>query len=441
MLSKYFEVFILLISIKLISADADSPWPSNMNLSSVIGHNSTSLNSTNQTSSSPSAWNPSAEFNPGTNARIPSSVSSACQAFLARLNSNSQVKACTAPLMNATASFSSGASAVTSDQVQSAFHDLCGPESGNGCQVGLFHEILSHFTGNCTDELHAGNPAIRSAYDVLYIMTQFKRALCAQDPKTGDYCPTTIASAVINSTSDSKDPAMSATDFRTMITSLLPTGKLVTQLGGSHTKRAIAAVSPGHAAHHHDRRDHATIARASHLHSRDDNSSYASDTYTKSNTSDSTTTNSTSNNGTTSNSTFTNSTSTNKTNSSGSYANNDHPDPTAFTTTNLAFLFLSPTLSKSALCTPCTVSVVASYIAFEQSTPHFGGLRASGYLSGQVKLWQGIAGKCGAQFAQSISDRAGIVNLMTTSDATSIKASMKGLVGITVLGSIFALVL
>ncbi|EGG08013.1 uncharacterized protein MELLADRAFT_85280 [Melampsora larici-populina 98AG31] len=432
---KYFKSVILLISIPAILA-ADSPWPSSMN-SSLIGQNSTSLNSTNKNNSASSDWNPSAEFNPGTNARIPSSVSGACQAFLARLNSNSEVKACTAPLMNATASFSSGASSVTPDQVQSAFHDLCGPASGNGCQTGLFHEILSHFSGNCSDELHAGIPAIRSAYDVLYIMTPYKRALCAQDPKTGDYCPTTIASSVINSSSDSKDPAMSATDFRTMITSLLPSGKLVTQLGGSLTRRAIAAVTPGHAHHNHDRRDHASIARSSHLKARDDNSSYTSDTYTNGNVTNSTITNSTLTNSTSNNGTSTKP----KTNSSSSYANNDHPDPTTFTTTNLAFLFLSPTLPKNALCTPCTIAVMASYIAFEQSTPHFGGLRASGYLSGQVKLWQGITGKCGAQFAQSISDRAGIVNLMSTSDATSIKASFKGVVGITVMGSILALLI
>lgn len=434
---KYFKSVILLSSIPVIIT-ADSPWPTNMNLSSspLISQNSTSLNSTsNKTSSAPSDWNPSAEFNPGTNARIPSSVSGACQAFLARLNSNAQVKACTAPLMNATASFSSGASSVTPDQVQSAFHDLCGPDSGNACQTGLFHEILGHFSGNCSDELHAGIPAIRSAYDVIYIMTPYKRALCAQDPKTGDYCPTTIASAVINTTSDSKDPAMSATDFRTMITSLLPSGKLVTQLGGSLTRRAIAAVTPGHATHNHDRRDHASLA--SHLRARDDNTSYTGASYTNGNLTNSTLSNSTLTNSTSANSTNTKS----KSNNSSSYANNDHPDPTTFTTTNLAFLFLSPSLPKNALCTPCTIAVMASYIAFEQSTPHFGGLRASGYLSGQVKLWKGITGKCGAQFAQSISDRAGIVNLMSTSDATSIKSSFKGVVAITAIVSILALLI
>ncbi|KAG0149086.1 hypothetical protein CROQUDRAFT_669551 [Cronartium quercuum f. sp. fusiforme G11] len=392
---------------QLASATDSSPWPTNLNLSNtnatttINNFNPTSVTSANA-SSITANWNPSAVNNPGTNARIPSSVSSACQAFLARLNSNSQVKSCTAPLMNATASFSAGPQAVTPAQVKAAFDGLCGPNSGAGCETILMHEILGHFAGNCSSELSAGVPAIQAAYDVLYIMTPFKGALCAQDPKTGDYCPTFIATSVINATADSKDPAMSASDFKTMITNLLPTGKLVTQLGSSLTKRAIAVVNSASAytgRHDLHRRDHSTRAKSSHLHYRD-----------------------VSTNWTTTNATFntnaTNTTTTTTINGTFSSSNSTyHPDPKTFTTTNLAFLFLSPTLPTSALCTPCTVSVLASYIAFEQSTPHFGGLASSGYLSGQVKLWKGISGKCGIQFANSISTRAGIVSMMGSANA------------------------
>lgn len=172
---------------------------------------------------------------------------------------------------------------------------------------------------------------------------------------------------------------MSANDFRTMITSLLPSGKLVTQVGSSLTKRATAYFKPESSI---DKRAQQGNAKTGHLHQ------FA-----------------VSGNGTTA-------------------AENEatyHPDPDAFTTTNLAFLFLNPSLPASALCTPCTVSVVASYIAFEEMTPHYGGLRASGFLSGQVKLWKGITNRCGADFAKSINDKAGIVNMMTTSDTFSLR--------------------
>ncbi|KAI8450382.1 hypothetical protein BY996DRAFT_6432490 [Phakopsora pachyrhizi] len=331
---------------------------------------------TSESSNSTSGWDPSNLQNPGTNPRIPKSISSSCQAYLARLNSNSKLKTCTAPLLNATAAFSNGPQSIKSDQLKTSYDSLC--HGGSGCEPSLIHAILGHLAGNCTQELQSGETTVRALYDVLYILTPYRVSMCSQDPSTGSYCPSVIASAVVRGTSDSKgsDRMMSSKDFGRMVSSVLSGDKLVTQLGPSNPSSSNL-----NRRGQSDSKEHSPLVK---------------NLLKIANFS---TTNQSGNNLSTSSSTQT--------------ANLNHPNPEAYTSTYLAFLFLNPDLPEKALCTPCTQAVLASYIGFEQASPYVGGLAASGYLSGQVKLWQSVSQKCGHQFMESVNTDAGIMYSMT----------------------------
>ncbi|EFP88751.1 hypothetical protein PGT21_033398 [Puccinia graminis f. sp. tritici] len=324
---------------------------------SLAGYNTTDSNTTTTHS------------NPGANLRIPTTISQSCQDFLGHLNSNPNITSCTAPLLNATASFASGPKSVTRDQVKKAFDGLCGSNSGSGCAPHMMYTILNQFSSACNLELQTGVEAVRMAYDVLYILTPYRVALCSKDPTTGDYCPSVIAAAVVNGTASpasGKSANSSASDFGAMVSSVFG-DKLVTQLGGS---------SGPHPS----------------LHTRDtvpQNSSGSNPSP-----------------GTSQQQVF-------------------NPNPDTYTNTNLAFLFLSAYLPDAALCKPCTQSVLAAYIGFEQATPHFGGLSSSGYLSGQLKLWQAVSARCGAPFIEAINQEAGIMSILTTSAAAAFNLLLK----------------
>ncbi|OAV87223.1 hypothetical protein PTTG_06143 [Puccinia triticina 1-1 BBBD Race 1] len=325
------------------------------NGTNASNHSLAGYNTTNTTTT------PAVQSNPGANVRIPTTISQGCQAFLGQLNANPNITSCTAPLLNATASFASGPKSVTHDQVQKAFDGLCGSNSGSGCAPHMMYTILNQFSSACNAELQTGVEAVRMTYDVLYILTPYRVALCSKDPTTSQYCPSVIAAAVVNGTtspSSAKSANSSASDFGAMVSSVFG-DKLVSQVGGSPPSHPV-------------------------LHTRDSlplNSTAA-------------------------------------TNQQQQQVYNPNPD--TYTNTNLAFLFLSPYLPDAALCKPCTQSVLAAYIGFEQATPHFGGLSSSGYLSGQLKLWQAVSERCGAPFIEAINQEAGIMSILTTSAAAAI---------------------
>lgn len=63
---------------------------------------------------------------------------------------------------------------------------------------------------------------------------------------------------------------------------------------------------------------------------------------------------------------------------------------------------------------------MAAYVGFEQAVPHYGGLATSGFLSGQLQLWKSIVGQCGPDFVNAINQEAGIMTILTTSEAASL---------------------
>lgn len=117
-------------------------------------------------------WNPSAASNPGSNPLIPSSLTPTCQAFLARLNSNTAVSQCTQPLVQATDLYSSSSNNTTTgpSQVKTVLDGLCGIDQQASCGDVMIRQVLSHFAGNCTQELAAGDEVVMGSYDVLYAL-------------------------------------------------------------------------------------------------------------------------------------------------------------------------------------------------------------------------------------------------------------------------------
>ncbi|KAI0085499.1 hypothetical protein BDY19DRAFT_986994 [Irpex rosettiformis] len=92
---------------------------------------------------------------------------------------------------------------------------------------------------------------------------------------------------------------------------------------------------------------------------------------------------------------------------------------------NAAFLFLQPTLSKDKLCVSCTRSILTSYISFESDLAYAPGLASSILLSGQTALYQAIQSTCGASFLNGAVQAAGSLAdgiLGGSSGAASIRA-------------------
>jgi len=83
------------------------------------------------------------------------------------------------------------------------------------------------------------------------------------------------------------------------------------------------------------------------------------------------------------------------------------PNTTTYQDTNLLFLFLSPSMTASALCTTCCRNIITPYITFESSCPYALGLSNSLLLAGQVPLYNNITSKCGSSFLSGAVNAAG----------------------------------
>ncbi|KAH9834175.1 uncharacterized protein C8Q71DRAFT_165061 [Rhodofomes roseus] len=102
------------------------------------------------------------------------------------------------------------------------------------------------------------------------------------------------------------------------------------------------------------------------------------------------------------------------------------PNTTTFAENNILFLFLSPNLSSSELCTSCTRSVITAYTDFESNVPYAPGLQSSTLMSGQTALYKGIISTCGSSFMSGGAQAAGAISSGETSGAPpSIAVSAK----------------
>lgn len=127
---------------------------------------------------------------------IPTGISSNCSSFLTKLNADSSIKACTAPLLSATtyytnATKSSSAKNAASGALQESLSRLCG--ANTGCDSGLIRQYLSEFWSSCTPEIKSQTDGVLDVYDVLYLLNPFREAICSKDDD-GNFCLTTVAS-------------------------------------------------------------------------------------------------------------------------------------------------------------------------------------------------------------------------------------------------------
>jgi hypothetical protein len=83
------------------------------------------------------------------------------------------------------------------------------------------------------------------------------------------------------------------------------------------------------------------------------------------------------------------------------------PNITTFHDTNLAFLFLNPSLDADKLCTGCSRNVLQAYMNFESNMPYAPGLSASQILDTQGDLYNAITTKCPSGFLSGAVKAAG----------------------------------
>ncbi|EJD05261.1 uncharacterized protein FOMMEDRAFT_27426 [Fomitiporia mediterranea MF3/22] len=83
------------------------------------------------------------------------------------------------------------------------------------------------------------------------------------------------------------------------------------------------------------------------------------------------------------------------------------PNTTTYRSSNLPFLFLTPSLSSDKLCVSCTRSVLSAYMNFEQSVPYALGIANSPMLGGQPELYSAVNSTCGSNFMNGAVQAAG----------------------------------
>ncbi|KAJ3936460.1 MAG: hypothetical protein NXY57DRAFT_1058505 [Lentinula lateritia] len=120
---------------------------------------------------------------------VPSGISSDCSTFLETVNNNSTIQSCLSPVIAASSSSSASASTLST---------LC---STSICDDSLFRSTLSSFASACSSEL-TSNSDVVGLYDVLYIISPMKTALCSKSD-SGSYC-------ALSATSTSSSAAASA---------------------------------------------------------------------------------------------------------------------------------------------------------------------------------------------------------------------------------------
>lgn len=131
--------------------------------------------------------------------KIPSGISSGCNKFMTALDEDKTLGSCTAPLLKATSSFSSGNQ--NQNTLDLAIKTVC---SATPCSDKYIRTQLTNFGTACQAELDpsSGDESVRDAYDILYVMQPFLAAICAKD-SDGTYCAVNSSSQTANATSSS----------------------------------------------------------------------------------------------------------------------------------------------------------------------------------------------------------------------------------------------
>ncbi|KAJ7153433.1 hypothetical protein C8R43DRAFT_1001906 [Mycena crocata] len=137
-------------------------------------------------SSSASANAPSATANP----YIPTDISSTCQTYLNKLNSDTDLSPCTSALMTASSAYGPGGSATspTKADITSALEKVCATSTTSTCSQSLITGKLASFYTACGAELTSSpNAEVKTIYDTFYSLLPLLSAVCSTDD-AGDYC-------------------------------------------------------------------------------------------------------------------------------------------------------------------------------------------------------------------------------------------------------------
>lgn len=333
-----------------------------------------------------------------TNPLIPSDISTKCQQFLADLNGDDTISACTTPLVRALSLFAPTdrtlAYSASSAEVQSGLDNLC---SSPACDDSLIRSTLNSFQGNCTAELQASQPVVLGQYDSLYTLQPFRGSVCAKDAEDG-YCLMDIAEGKVPTGSANASSALASSVSANLTAPALATGTVntnstqaIVQLAVQYT---IQLVDPAQM--------FITLQKAARRFVRRQSPgstwSSAAPVATGSSQNDTSATRSSS-----------------AASASATPANITPalsmtgilPNAPEWSAHSVPFLFLSPNMSSSVLCTQCTKTVLASYISWESRLPYAIGLVNSPLLGQQGSLWTGIGDVCGSGFLASTASQAG----------------------------------
>ncbi|GJN94784.1 hypothetical protein Rhopal_007876-T1 [Rhodotorula paludigena] len=369
------------------------------------------------------------------NPLIPSTTSSKCEAFLTDLNSHADISACTAPLLSALALFqpdsnsAAGSYSASSDDVDAALSSLCYTPA---CDDSLVRSLLTQFNGNCSTELQRKDSVVLGSYDALYVLTPLRTAVCTTDANA-DFClkdittgtmpkqdtgsnATALVSSVASSYAAVASGAASAPAAAASSSAAAAPAQNFRVLAASDSDFSIDVPAPPslyiqitRAARRFVRRQWDGAASGSGSSSSSASAPAASASGSASATSSTNSTSAASN----STSAFPQIGDTAA--STGGVHNYTLPSilPNADTwaSASLPFLFLSPSMSSTVLCSQCTKQVLAAYIAWESRMPYALGLANSPLLQGQAGLWTATGEKCGGGFLESVAKQAGESNL------------------------------
>ncbi|GAA5909606.1 hypothetical protein JCM8208_007198 [Rhodotorula glutinis] len=434
--------------------------------SSAPSRTSSSSNSTaSSTTSSSSAANP----------LIPSTISPKCQSFLTYLNSHQDISTCTAPLLSALSTFH--ASAASSDYanndaaVQDALAGLC---YSAPCDDALVRSLLTQFNSNCTTELTASNDVVLGSYDALYVLTPLRDAVCSTD-STADWCINDIAkgSMPAGSTGANATHVVSsvASSYAAAATASIDAGSPTTNETEAtfntttHLVQSVPVVNNARILAAQDSSASfeidvpappslyvqitGAVKRLVRRQWNGDSSSSsawssAAASASRSGSSAQASASASSSSGANSSAAASNSTSTASTSSLGDDSTTAGvqsfdvpsilPNAATWSSASLPFLFLSPSMSSTVLCSQCTKSILSAYVAWESRMPYALGLANSPLLKGQGSLWTATGEKCGGGFLESVTKQAGETNL-TGGAAQGLAVRASGVLGAVVLAA------
>ena len=109
------------------------------------------------------------------------------------------------------------------------------------------------------------------------------------------------------------------------------------------------------------------------------------------------------------------------------------PNMTTYHDTNLPFIFFTPSLDATKLCTACSRNVLTAYINFESNVPYGPGLSQSQLLDTQSALYDAIQQKCPAGFLSGAVQAAGGLSgpLLSSGAISTVGAEYQSILALT----------